>query len=166
MSNESTIEQMNEAIGKFMGGFLRKPDERFEDYIWDHESYMSPLVCKGKNELQYHSSWDWLMPVVEKINILKVYNPDGKNLSLMSTLTVHMEICGHYRQAHCSIIGYITYCHTLTIPYNYIRVDLPSIFVHGKKTLIEATYEAVCQFIQWYNNQSTTTTNDTTTGND
>jgi hypothetical protein len=31
--------------------------------------------CKG-NELQYHSSWDWLMPVVEKIESDERYDVD------------------------------------------------------------------------------------------
>lgn len=101
----------------------------------------------------YDKGWQWLMPVVEKIHTLKKHNPDGKDLCLMSQLTVNMELDGYYRKGRCSILGHITHCKTLSIPHTYERADLPSIFVHGKDTLIEAVHCAVYQFIQWYNQQ-------------
>lgn len=65
MSNEPTIEQLNKAIAEFM------------QLETDNESYLTPgrtrtvYLIDGKwiplRKLKYHSSWDWLMPVVRKI---------------------------------------------------------------------------------------------------
>jgi hypothetical protein len=139
----SEIEKTNISIALFMGFELAPINKKLRTFEIDGHFYLS-------KQLKFNSSWEWLMPVVEKINTLKAHNPDGKELSLMSTLTVNMVVCGYYREARCSIIGHITHCYTLTIPHSYKKVDLPSIFVHGKKTLIESVYEAVIKFIEWY----------------
>jgi len=50
----------NTLIAEFMGGQRVLPDE---------DVYNMPThnnLCYGVNELQYHTSWDWLMPVVQK----------------------------------------------------------------------------------------------------
>ncbi len=54
----------NEMIAEFMSGQRVLPDE---------DVYNMPThnnLCYGVNELQYDTSWDWLMPVVEKIESL------------------------------------------------------------------------------------------------
>lgn len=51
----------NRIIAPFMGGYER--DMGHGDIIWDHPHYMSPLVCKYDNDLKYHTSWEWIMPV-------------------------------------------------------------------------------------------------------
>lgn len=61
--SEPTIDQMNEAIALFMNV---KPYEDSRYGIL----YNSPVDRKTCFNLQYHSSWDWLMPVVEKIESL------------------------------------------------------------------------------------------------
>ena len=51
----------NKLIAEFMGGQRVLPNEDF---------YCMPThnnLCYAVSELQYHASWDWLMPVVEKI---------------------------------------------------------------------------------------------------
>lgn len=62
-------------------------------------------------ELLYHKSWDWLMPVVDKIENL------------------------HYG---FEIIG------------NYVKV-LGTPIYSTRKTKIQAVYNAVVEFIKWYN---------------
>ena len=50
----------NTLIAEFMGGQRVLPDE---------DVYNMPThnnLCYGVNELQYDTSWDWLMPVVQK----------------------------------------------------------------------------------------------------
>lgn len=153
---EVTIEQMNEAIARFMGGVKQIiPKGGLHGYkegtvLW---MYLFSGNADPVRSLEYNTSWDWLMPVVEKINTLKEHNPDGKNLRLMSQLTVYMEMCGYYRKCRCSILGNITHCYTKSIPHSYETVELPSIFVHDKGSLIEAVNAAVYQFITWYNQQ-------------
>lgn len=54
-------EENNKLIAEFMGGQRVLPDK---------EIYNMPThnnLCYGIDELQYHISWDWLMPVVSKI---------------------------------------------------------------------------------------------------
>ena len=64
MSNEPTIEQMNEAICDFMGGYrkIEGPDYCINVYKGPDE-----IEWETGKYLKYHSLWDWLMPVGKKI---------------------------------------------------------------------------------------------------
>lgn len=59
---EPTIEQMNEAIALFMGlkpRLVQPPDPALRCIeVWHNNESQS---------MKYHTSWDWLMPVVKKI---------------------------------------------------------------------------------------------------
>lgn len=63
MSNEPTIEQMNEVIALFDGW------QRYEDKfgIWFKRGELIKCLHPKLQDLQYHKSWDALMPVVKKI---------------------------------------------------------------------------------------------------
>ena len=68
MTNEEIIEG-NKKIAEFMGW---KKVTSYNGEVWDmsnvdksQESLFGELV--DKNNGKYHSSWDWIMPVVEKI---------------------------------------------------------------------------------------------------
>jgi hypothetical protein len=64
---EKEILEGNKLIAKFMGAK--------NAYRQDPESFLlpgDPCVRHSKN-MYYHSSWDWLMPVVEKIEKLGYY---------------------------------------------------------------------------------------------
>ena len=72
--------------------------------------------------MQYHESWDWLMPVVEKINLLDEYE--------------------------YSVTIYTMDCHIQDKKGNTV------ISIDCKNTvdeLIKSVYEAVVEFIKWYN---------------
>lgn len=134
MSNEPTIEQMNEAIAGFMG------------YYYQASKFYPKSGERGKwfKEAKYHSSWDWLMPVVIKIEKLE----NGR-------------------------FGF-------TIdPWGIDIIDYKGVYDgHGEKVIVNVNrepsesallndyYDAVCQFLQWFNKQSTTTNEQSTTGND
>ncbi len=90
-----TIEQKNRMIAEFIGK---------EIYQYHHESF-------------YHSSWDWLMPVVEKI---ENYN-SGSTLVIIEDERCHLDTQNNFE---IDSVGH---------------------------TKIEATYNAVVQFIEWYN---------------
>jgi len=83
---------------------------------------------KEFHSIKYHTSWDWLMPVVEKIEKLKI---EGRKIYF--SLSTH-SICVMLKPT----------------PNDHI----PKTIVENKDgTKIEATYKAVVQFIKEYNNQ-------------
>ncbi len=82
-------------------------------------------------ELNYHKSYDWLMPVFEKIFRLQIGN---------GIETVDYACCRTFGMLNNETGG--------------IMVRLNGFTVHESQTLIEATYSAVLEFIQFYNQQS------------
>lgn len=111
-SNEATIEQMNEAIAKFIGDHREKQ--------WE-----------AGMPLKYHTSWDWLMPVVEKIETLE------KGRFSVAIDRNYTTISDDTRKPHQREIVWIH--------------KLPN----NENNRLSRTYQAVYQFIQWYNNQTT-----------
>jgi hypothetical protein len=73
MESKEIIEG-NKMIAEFMGLILHKPDKTFNiEQWWSGDS--SDGRKKGEfvgysHQLEYNTSWDWLMPVVEKIEKL------------------------------------------------------------------------------------------------
>lgn len=92
-------------------------------------------IYMNHEELGYHKSWDWLMPVVEKI----------EDLFDKYVLKVYVSINGR----NCDIWNYFD-------PESVLRsVSDTSLHFKQRKhatTKIEATYEACLNFINWYNN--------------
>lgn len=90
--------------------------------------YIEGVECTDET-LKYHSSWDWLMGVVEKINeidITPVPNWTGYRIEI--------------------------------VPRGYVKISgfpMPPINtnVSIEGSLIAATYKAVVQFIQWHNKE-------------
>ena len=41
---------------------------------WYEKKIISSIITENANELNYHKSWDWLMPVVEKIEDYNEYD--------------------------------------------------------------------------------------------
>lgn len=128
MSNEPTIEQKNKAIAVFMGWEFIKGDPNHKcNFCFAGDEPCIPALdrfVKEKDmrvyyEFKYHSSWDGLMPVIEKINQVWARSARSKQKQIEET----------YR----AIQNRILLCS------------------------LSETIEHVYQFIQWYNNQSTTT---------
>ena len=82
-------------------------------------------------EMEFHSSWDWLMPVVEKIDSI-LADDDFVTISYNRCL---IEVNNT----------------DILFPTKEI-VRLPTIEGMGNSR-IEATWNAVCEFIEWYNEQ-------------
>jgi hypothetical protein len=59
-----TVEESNKLIAEFMGGGWTGKIQPFYDERWVE---CPPMGIEYIKDLKYHSSWDWLMPVVEKI---------------------------------------------------------------------------------------------------
>jgi hypothetical protein len=114
----------NKLIAEFTGEWeLRKPDLS-RAYKGEHYLHKDRQYIINDIELKYHTSWDWLMPVVEKIRTL---NPDkGK-------LWFEWEILF----CHCRI-------------WSNTKLE----WKNNSGTTINAVFESVTQFIQWYNQQN------------
>lgn len=94
----------------------------FED--WVHEK-----------DLKYHLSWDWLMPVIEKIEYL--YATDG----ILPRFEINSHICSFS-------VGYPEFKkHKQWICGCY--KDSPE--KEKQNTKIEAAYYVCVEFIKWYN---------------
>lgn len=126
---EKKIIEGNKLISEFMGIIVEVKAERL--YTSKHF---------GIKMVQYHSSWDWLMPVVEKIS--DYHYPD-------------FYIGEKPEEAH----EFDDYAYPRTFGMrdeegNYmVRINANSL--HKSQSFIEATWLAIVDWIDWYNtNQS------------
>lgn len=118
------IKEMNMTIALFDGAIMKNGFCFFEngDLDFHLSRYQAP------NHLQYHASFDWLMPVIEKIEsgidkyVTVVYERYGKD----DKANIHIR-CDN-------------------IFHTYQRGE--------KENKIRAFHKAVYEFIKWYNDQS------------
>ena len=113
------IVENNKMFAEFLGYCQLHPDYPTTTY-WYKKDYQ-PLTI-----LLFHSNWDWLMRVVEKIESLG-YNIDTMKVDI--TKYQSSQFCGIYIDGK---IIYTNYC----------------------ETKIEAVYNACVEFVKWYNQQS------------
>ncbi len=123
------IIESNKLIAEFMGM------QHTSKLGWyDYEEVMSEYACQmvGGNtfeELQYDRSWDWLMPVVDRIETFN-FKVDG--------VTTSADV--HIVYGDCRIVDedggglFEFYSHSTD---------------SGDK--LQATYDSVVKFIEWYN---------------
>jgi len=121
---QNTLKTDNELIAEFMGGAIStgrvifQTPPLFHNCNWD------------VNHLVYHRSWDWLMPVVEKIESLRMVH-GGSNLTF--SVEIHRNGCRIYR--------------------SWTTVDHPHFGWNQTGDKLRSTYKAVVDFIKWYNSQ-------------
>lgn len=53
-------------IDDFMGYTVTERIDEYKVYVWKNKTHYVVHECH-REEGEYHTSWDWLMPVVEKI---------------------------------------------------------------------------------------------------
>jgi hypothetical protein len=86
-----SIEEGNKIIAEFMGGVLCDyPDGMFpgeKGYQFPNPVYRTSPTWWNKHSLMYDKSWDWLMPVVEKIKAIPT--KDGTELIKKIDQIVH-----------------------------------------------------------------------------
>ena len=116
----------NLSIAEFMGGSA------------DLESYRVNFPIKNGvkgifiTDLKYDCDWKWLMPVVEKIEEIRLPSPSIVNVRVDISGTTCRIFKGEWND---SKEGFIS---------KYFQVD-------EKGTKIKSTYKAVVAFIEWYN---------------
>lgn len=104
------IQESNKLIAKFMGGkfyvnAVLQPNYSKNDCFVGIENipisecqkrhyYIDSLLAPHTTELKYHKSWDWLMPVVEKIVKVKKVKVGGYRQSFILSNIFHslMEV--------------------------------------------------------------------------
>lgn len=114
----------NKLIAEFMGakefeenGWFLLPCKISEETPDGFESSKADLVF-------YHESWDWLIPVVEKIE------------NKFCSSNIHYYSAGKMKQQH--VVEFLGYSAEFSI-------------VTYNKNKLKAVYEAVIEFIKWYN---------------
>jgi len=125
MTQEEIIEG-NKLIAKFIGFYFRNESTCQPIHGWI--TGLSTMTYNPDFYLKFHSSWDWLMPVVEKINNMNAsisINP--------ANVSITTHVIGHILQDD----SYHKYYFFKPSGDNY--------------TPIEATWNAVVDFIKWYN---------------
>lgn len=95
--------------------------------------WMNPVLACKTNFLAYRESWGWIMPVVEKISTIhygwdEIENP--------------FDDCAYPR----------TFGMLNAQGKPMVRINSSQVFT--AETLIEATWLAVVDFIQWYNSST------------
>ena len=93
--------------------------------INDAFSITTDLEYATAEEIPYHLSWDFLMPVVEKIN--------SQRYLLKKTYFIRVEIHPAYTLIRA------------TPGENELRIS------KTEDSMLESTYEAVIEYIKWYN---------------
>ncbi len=123
MDSEKEIIEGNKLIAEFM-----KIQTEKIGYYYNKEFYGG--MAFAISEMKYHSSWDWLMPVVEKIEKLRV----GLNAS------VCVEYMSNNQKFNFKIFDEF---------YNFSVVKAGNI-----ENKLITIWEAVIEFIKWYNSQN------------
>ena len=137
----SNTTENNKLIAEFMGGkYQPRTDSKLESVtvdVWEHhkEKTIDEIYKLGNytylmENVIFNSSWDWLMPVVEKIEVLEV----GNNKDLKDIFVI-------LKKGTCKI-----YVQTNSTLDKFYYEEY-----YFKGSLIENTYKAVVQFIKWYN---------------
>lgn len=154
---EEEIDQNNKLIAEFMGYQILHKKFQYRNFNSSNESYFEndegEIVCDERgqevnlypdgdplsdlSELPFNSSWEWLMPVLEKIFRLKI--GDG--------------------------IEYVEYACARTFGMlnpetGQIMIRLSGSQLYQADTLIKATYMAVIDFLTWYNEERKIENND------
>jgi|688.fasta_scaffold00011_262 hypothetical protein len=139
MENNKLIAEFMETVGNvdFHDG------KGFVPIYW-YEGINGGKTPYKEDELEYHKSWDWLIPVVEKIESLdlKEYGYKWEGID-GETEYNNGSICVEIEQNRCWI-----YMNLQLDPFHTFNEK-----THRQKfdTKIEAVYAAVVEFIEYYN---------------
>lgn len=134
----------NSLLAEFMGGVLHKDWTDGRIYTepcdtFEFEVHPTPTSSRlwTPSQLQYNDRWEWLMPVVERIESL--YDEH------------HGYFGVHISSNSCSIQGTELWRAINDSNYGYVYMSDPNAVLNTK---IESTWYNVVRFIQWYNSFS------------
>jgi len=155
------IEEGNKLIAEFVGAKVTTPypfnkDLGYETYHFEYPADKDVPTNYPENRrshvidgLKYHSSWDWLMPVVEKIENLTM---SGKEeISSGAIEDVDWSFAFEIKDKQCMIHRYCS-------PQFYGEdSDYLKLYDCRNTNKMKSVYYAVVQFITWYNQNKTST---------
>lgn len=129
--------EKNGPIAEFMGAikeqwYPKAKQQTGIHYAYPPNEFPDNEKYHSDNLLKYHSDWNWLMPVVTKIE--SIYDE-------------HHGYFGVYISSNSCHIHGTKFNKSIDDPeYGFVYFD--EIVTHTK---LEATYIAVTRFIEWYN---------------
>ena len=112
--------EKNKLIAEFLG-YTKYTWRGHTMYVFEDDNHRAEV------DLHYHSDWNWLMRVIEKIESLPTMKDNGNFF-----FEIHQD--------------------SVTV-FNSTRMDI-IIEVMGQGSRINNVYQAVIEFIQWYNQQN------------
>lgn len=131
-----TTTKGNKLIAEFMG---------YKIWTWDNKKY---YITMGKSpndrnydveNLKFNYDWNWLMPVVEKIESIKVGNIKYIDFHIMPDAVI---VTNQEDEENPLILINKSEC----------KGSIETEFTFFE-TKIQAVYQAVLKFIKWYNDQ-------------
>ncbi len=128
------IEKSNTEIGKFMGWEVSDSAKSLQERNLTYEEIPHGYFKIHPNDLKFDTSWEWLMPVVEKIE------------SLFPRVAIVMY------PTHCTIEdeSYADLSTPMENRLSNVSDMFENIWEDGDNRR-DAAYKAVVEFIKWYN---------------
>lgn len=121
----------NKLIAEFMYPNAKKEYESGDIIIEDNVFKKVQLIFGHYDQMRYHKSWDWLMPVVEKIEETE------KNVFVQNfTIEIKWERNGLGNKHICKIL--------------FVRKNRFNAIVHESDSKINAVWLSVVEYIEWY----------------
>lgn len=127
-----SIMEINLLMAKFMGG-TPQPHGRLTIIKWGE--WIPPFPMMQLDHLPFHSSYEWIMPVIEKIQ-----SEFGDDIEFMTRMN-----SGYER-------GVLKHCAYITVKLDPDRDKMEKeYFIQSSNSHIESIYRTAYQFIEWYN---------------
>ena len=142
MTNKEILDG-NKLIAEFLGFEFKNgvaQNEVFYTLEKEHPIYLQGYSYKCA---KFHSSWDWMMPVIDKIESLEGNNPFKDNPKVK------------FQGDHVEIFWYSTYRGDCIYWKNYTGID-NNTYQHKNQedSRILAAFRAIIEFIKWYNKKN------------
>ena len=139
---------MNELIAEFMnlekGDIVTCVDGSNMCRTWEEQGYLYHGVNHSVSGLRYKYSWDWLIPVVEKIESLSWgIEVEDNSKTQKHAITIEVEIL--LNSCTIEVISYLQGDRGIS--------DVSTLVVISQtgKTKRETVYNTVIEFIKYYN---------------
>ena len=127
------IVENNKVFAEFLGYSQPHPD-------YPNTTYWYKKDCQPLTILLFHSDWNWLMRVVEKIESLNLGNTTIKTVFSEEDLYINSNVSFLIMYKEC----YVNFFGEMKVYENWISVT-------ECNSKIEAVYTACVEFIKWYN---------------